>query len=110
LVEREHAVSHARHEAASLSGQADERLTHLEARLATAREEVASLRTAARGRAQEQQATIINAARAEADSRVKQSIARLADEREAASQALKATTRSLSGEIAAQVLGRPVEG
>jgi len=59
--EREHAVVHARHETDKLTHEITGRVSALETKLASAREEVTALRDAARARAVEQQNAIIAA-------------------------------------------------
>jgi F-type H+-transporting ATPase subunit b len=108
LDERDHTIAQARHDTESLTAQIGERMTSLEAKLANARDAVASLRTAARQRAQEQQAGIIGKARAEADTLVKQAVAEIGVEREKAAGTMRDTAAALSREIASRVLGRQV--
>jgi len=106
--ERDATSENARHEAARLDAAAAEQLARIEARLQEARGHVATLRQAARGRAQAQEAEIIAAARATADSRIDDALVRIRKEQSAAAASLKETAAGLARDVATRVLGRQV--
>jgi F-type H+-transporting ATPase subunit b len=106
LMEREAVVVQAKHDTEALTGQIASRMSSLEVKLSDARDEVASVRTAARQRAQEQQGAIIGKARAEADTLVRQAVAEIGVEREKGAATMRDTAAGLSREIASRVLGR----
>lgn len=108
LTEREHAVVHARHETEKLTHEITGRVSALETKLASAREEVTALRAAARSRAVEQQNVIIAAARTEAEEKLQAAVVRIAGEQKAASAVMQESAVSLSRDIASRILGRSV--
>jgi len=105
---REETVAKAVKEADELQASTEQQLQSLEDQLAAARGRVIDVHTAARGRAQAQEAEILAAARAAAEVRVSEAVAGIAIERKAAASALESTATELSREIAAKVLGREV--
>ena len=94
-------------EAESLQQAALDATADLERRLTEARREASQARTAAKAVAAEEEADILNAARQAAEAKVNEAVARIAEEKDAAATILKGTAKTLSGEIANQVLGRP---
>jgi F0F1-type ATP synthase membrane subunit b/b' len=106
LDEREATSSKARHEAHELEGAAAEQLSRIEARLAEARNHVATLRQQARVRALATEAELVAGARAQADQRVTEALAQIVTDKQAASVGLGASAADLSRDIAIQVLGR----
>lgn len=109
LEERQDASVTARREAGELSGQIEQRVATLDQKLATARDEVAALRAAARAKAHEEEARIVAEARQAADADLTEAIGRIRTSQEAAARSLRETSASLSRDIASTVLGRPVQ-
>jgi F0F1-type ATP synthase membrane subunit b/b' len=103
---RAHATVGARKEAESLQAQAAVRLAEWEAALAKARLEVTDFRAQRRAAAQAQHARIVGEARGVAEAHLSQAIEVIRAEATAARSELDATSRALSREVAAQVLGR----
>jgi F-type H+-transporting ATPase subunit b len=108
LLERDRASADARAEAMKLETAASHRLDEVEKRLAGAREQAMAVRTEARKKAADQEAGILQAARAEAEARVSSAIATITSERQIASMSLRDTASALSGDIASRILGRVV--
>lgn len=108
LDERAATVERAEHEAHDLEHAASQQVARIEEKLAAARADIAGTRQAARGRALAEEARLVAEARAQADRRVDEALDEIRRERAAASTALRASANDLSGQIAAQVLGRPV--
>jgi F0F1-type ATP synthase membrane subunit b/b' len=109
MEEREHAVVHARAEARRLDGEIELRLAEVDRRLRAARAEITELRTIARSKAAVDEATILAAARAEAEQRIAGATAEIAEQSETARRGLADASRSLADDLASQVLGRPVQ-
>lgn len=109
LQERDRSVVTAREEAKELTTRIENRTGSLDTKLRGAREEVATLRASVRGQAREQEATIIEAARTEADVKVHAAVATIRASQEEASAALREAATDLSVDIASQVLGRSVQ-
>jgi F-type H+-transporting ATPase subunit b len=105
---REDTVAKAVKEAEELEASAAHQLGTLEEKLAHAHAKVVDLHAAARTRALAQEATILAAARAEAEAKVSGAIASIATEQKAAAAALESTATELSRDIAGQILGREV--
>ncbi len=108
LDERKATVERADHEAHDLEHAATEQIARIEEKLAAARAEISSTRQAARQRALLEEGRIVAEARAQADQRVTEALEEIRRDRAAASAVLRSTSGDLSGQIAAQVLGRPV--
>jgi F-type H+-transporting ATPase subunit b len=108
LEDRTKTVDDANDEAERLASAVSERLTSLDAQLASARKEVTAIRAAARERALGAEAEILDAARRNADAVVSAAVERIQKERVEAAATLRATASSLSNEMASQVLGRQV--
>ncbi|MCA9494025.1 MAG: ATP synthase F0 subunit B [Myxococcales bacterium] len=108
LDERAHTVTHARHEAEDLESAAVEQMTRIETRLAEARAEISTTRQAARQRALGEESKIVAEARGKAETRVSQAVDEIRRDRSTAAEALRASASELSGQIAAQVLGRSI--
>jgi F-type H+-transporting ATPase subunit b len=106
--ERDATSETARHEAARLDAAAAEQLARIEARLHDARAHVATLRQAARVRAQAQEAEIVSAARTAADARIDEALMRIRAEQGVAATSLKETASGLARDVASRVLGRQV--
>lgn len=109
LDERDKASSGARAEAGRLTGQIEDRLATLDDRLKAARAEVNDLRKAARERAASKEHEILADAREQAENKVETALARIGEERKAASKTMKDTAQALSSPIAARVLGRELQ-
>lgn len=108
LEDRESAHVGTRDEANRLVSEAEERADQLQEQLSAARAEVAAARADARARAKVAESKIVDAARAESDTKVSAAIEEIGAARKAASQSIDVMAQSLSNEIAAQVLGRAV--
>ncbi|MCB9680030.1 MAG: ATP synthase F0 subunit B [Alphaproteobacteria bacterium] len=106
---REHAMIGARHEAEQLAADTEAKMAELERRLAAAREEATRLHTERRAAAIAREAEVLDAARRAAEAELDAALSTIATEATAARQSIRETAASLSGEVASQVLGRPVE-
>lgn len=106
---REQATVGARHEAHSLAHATEAKIVQIEERLGKAREASATRRAAVRQEALSAEQVAIEAARRQADGQVTAALASISQEAEAARGALQASARSLSTDIASQVLGRGVQ-
>lgn len=106
LEARESATDGARAEARSLDAKAEEALTELEARLATAREEAAAVRASTRDAALKREAEQLQAARDQAAATLDEALEELTREHEAARAEVKEMAIALSSDLADQVLGR----
>jgi F0F1-type ATP synthase membrane subunit b/b' len=84
------------------------RLTDIEARLSAARKESGDHRSAARAKAQKEEAAIVKQARAAADARVAEAVGVIERQRESASTALRSSVGDLARDLTRQVLGREV--
>ena len=93
-------------EAASLEDAALQATADLEERLRDARRAAGETRVAAKQSALSKEADILAAAREEAEAKITEAVTRIAGEKDAAARLLRGTAKTLSGEIAAQVLGR----
>ena len=93
-------------EADSFKSAANDKLAELEEQLAGARREIVEIRKHARGEAQGEEAKILAEARKAAEAEVDTAVARISKEKADASVTLRGTAKVLSGDIAAQVLGR----
>lgn len=107
--EREDAAADARAEAARLDAAVEDNLDQLEERLGTVRSELADMRAAARAEATSKQEAIVSKAQAEAEAQVDAATSRIAEEAEVARRGLSDAAKNLSDDMAAQVLGRPLE-
>lgn len=105
---REETVTKAVKEAEELDVAAQVQLDTLEQKLKVARSKVVDIHTAARARAQAQEAEILAAARADAEAKVSEAVASIAAERKTAAAALETAAIELSRDIAGQILGREV--
>lgn len=108
LDERTAASRKAREQARKLQEESEQKLADVEQRLDSVRREIVALRAGKRATALEKEAEILAVARQDAENAVNDAIARLEVSREAAAEELRATARSLSTDIAGQVLGRTV--
>ncbi|MDP2315165.1 MAG: ATP synthase F0 subunit B [Pseudomonadota bacterium] len=108
LEARANATVGARKEAEALQGKAAARLAEWDAALAAARLEVTDFRAQRRAGAQALHARVVAEARGAAEAHLSQAIAGIRAEADAARNELDATSRALSREVAAQVLGRPL--
>ncbi|MBN2799966.1 MAG: ATP synthase F0 subunit B [Deltaproteobacteria bacterium] len=106
--ERKQATEGARRYAADLHDQIAARLGELEARLGAAREANRQVRQDAKDRALRAEAAAIAAARKQAEGQVQGALVTLARDGEEARASLQTLSRTLSRDIAAQVLGRNV--
>lgn len=106
---RDAAVSGARKEALALEAQVEDKLTDLEARLATARKEAAAVRAEHRERGMAAERERVDAARAEAEGQISAAIAEIVSERDAARGSLEGMAKAISVDIAGRVLGRSIQ-
>lgn len=95
------AADHATHEAEAGASRIETRLAHARAAVTAARSE-------ARNRAHIKETEIVAEARRQADTRVTAAVREVQQNRSAAADALQASARELSSDIAARVLGRDV--
>jgi len=107
--EREDAAADARAEAKRLDAQVAQNLDTLEERLATVRSELTEMRNGVRAEATEQERAILAEARDRAEAKVDEATAKIQQEAEVARRGLADASRNLSDDMAAQVLGRPLE-
>ena len=105
---RDVATVGARKEAEDLAARAAARLVEYEAALEKARNEVAEFRSLRRAEAQKVHADAIAVARKASEVRVADAVRGLHAEAEVARGRLAQVSRTLAGEVASQVLGRPV--
>ncbi len=96
-------------EAAQLTGKIESKLAELDKKLSEAHSEVAAQRAEHRAAAAQAEASILDAARTEAEGKVSDGLARVSAARQQASDSLKGMTASLSSDIATAVLGREVQ-
>jgi F-type H+-transporting ATPase subunit b len=108
LDERTATVARAEHEAHDHQHAATEQRRRIEEKLASARADISTTRQAGRQRALAEEARLVAEARAQADQRLTEAVEEIRRDRSVASAALRASASDLSGQIAAQVLGRPV--
>lgn len=109
IEEREAFSASARSRAAELETAIADRLAQVEQRLAVARAEITELRTAERAAASQAEAEIVAAARASAEQEIATATAEIVEQSEIARRGLAEASRSLAGDMASQVLGRPVQ-
>jgi len=105
LEERDGVAAKAIDAATEMDQAAADKLVELEEKLAAARKESGDIRNAARGRAQDEEAKILAAARGAADEKVAAAVTQIAKEKKNAATTLRGTAKVLSGDIASQVLG-----
>ena len=110
LADRERNIDGFKREADLLEEEVSGKLSELEARLSEARTEAQAERARLRAEAKEAEQRILAEARDKTDELVAGARAELAADKAQASKTLEATARSLSGNIAQAILGRPVEG
>lgn len=110
LKEREEGIHGLKKTAEGLQDQVEDRVAALEEKLAQARAEAAAERGRLRAEAAVAESGILDAAHARAVQIVKEAREELARDREAARAQLAASADELSRAIAAQVLGRTLEG
>jgi F-type H+-transporting ATPase subunit b len=108
LDERAATSENAIREAHELDHDAAAATAKLEDRLLGARNQAATLRGAARQRAQVKEGELVSAARRQAEERVGAAIGQIGAERAAASATLASTANDLSSRIAGRILGREV--
>jgi F0F1-type ATP synthase membrane subunit b/b' len=106
LEAREQVRTNALTEAGALHQAADHATEELEASLVDARRTAGDARTAEKAIATEEETKILAAARIAAEAKVAAAVAKIAGEKDAAAMILRGTAKTLSGDIAAQVLGR----
>jgi len=104
LQERDGISAKALAEAEEMHQAAGDKLQLLNQKLAEARKDAGELRNAARGRAHVEETEILGAARAAADEKVDDAVAKIADEKRVAATTLRGTAKVLSGQIADQIL------
>jgi F0F1-type ATP synthase membrane subunit b/b' len=109
FIEARHAATvGARAEAEKLQATAGEQVGRYEAAVASARAEIAELRTARRAAANSEYARVVGAAREAADGQVAEAVKRLRVEHASARDEMSVSARALANDAAAQVLGRPL--
>ena len=106
LEAREQVRTNALSEADALHQAADDATTELEQSLADARRAAGESRSAEKAIATEEETKILAAARKLAEGKVAEAVAKISGEKTAAALILRGTAKTLSGDIAAQVLGR----
>jgi F-type H+-transporting ATPase subunit b len=102
------ATAGARHDAERLQREALDKAAELDKALATARDEAARLRASYVERAQESERKVVAAARSAAEARIGEAVALVRAEAAAARETIPETSRSISLDIAGQLLGRNV--
>ena len=107
--EREDAAADARAEAKRLDTEVEQNLDTLEARLADARASITEMRQGVRAEAAKAEAATLAAAREKAEAEVEAATKQIADQAEVARRGLADAARTLSDDMATQVLGRPLE-
>ena len=110
LADRERNIDGFKREASLLQEEVAGKLAELELKLAEARNLAAAERAALRQKRKQDEAEIIGAARSAVDTLLGDARGTLATEKASASKQLEATARSLSSNIAGNILGRPVAG
>jgi F-type H+-transporting ATPase subunit b len=109
LEARDHAVHGAKHEAESLGQQNQGSVAELDRRIAEANAAVGVIRRQARGRANEAEAKILAAARADAAEKTSAALEQVKAEQRGAAGAMRQLATELANDIAGRVLGRPVQ-
>jgi F0F1-type ATP synthase membrane subunit b/b' len=110
MEERDHASHHAQAEANRLDKVGQERVVELEGRLNVIRSELTAMRAASRAQAAQTEKDVVSAARAEAEARIAQASTQIAEQAEVARRGLRDAAVHIAGDMAGQVLGRPVQG
>jgi F-type H+-transporting ATPase subunit b len=108
LEARRHATIGARKEAEELQAKAAARLAEWEAALGRARNEVAEYRGQRRSAANVKYQKIVADARAVSEAHIAQAVTTIQDEAKVARGELAGAARTLSRDVATQVLGRPL--
>lgn len=106
LEEREQVGHKARADAHEMNAAANEKLASIERQVTEARKESSNVRQAARASAHQAESRILADARAQADAKVDAAVREIERARQTASITLRGATRTLSADIATQVLGR----
>lgn len=109
LEEREQATDGARKEAAALQQQAAAALARWEQELAKAQAEVTEFRAGRRQVAQQAYQAIVAEARKQAEARIAEATAQIRAEATAARAGLAPAAQALSADVAAKVIGRPLQ-
>jgi F-type H+-transporting ATPase subunit b len=105
---RDHALHGARHEADHLAEQNVGSMAELDRKMAEAQASVGAIRREARGRANEAEAKILAAARAEAAAKTATAVEAIKAEKQAAAGSMQRLAGELAHDIAGRVLGRAV--
>ena len=108
LIERTGAIKGGHDEAARIEAQIQERMSEYEAKLAEAREEIATLRAEKRADAQAKYDTVVAGARSDAEAQIESALGEINAAKEAASAQLATMSGEIADQVAGQVLGRPV--
>ncbi len=108
LIERSGAIKSGHDEAARIEAQIQERMSEYEAKLAQAREEIATLRAEKRADAQSKYDDVVSGARAEAETQIEAALGQINAAKEAASAQLSTMSGEIADQVAGQVLGRSV--
>jgi F-type H+-transporting ATPase subunit b len=109
LEARDTAVHGARHEAASLGEQNASSLAELERKTAEAQAAVGAIRREARSRANEAEAKILAAARAQAAEKTDAALVQIKSDKQAAASVMQRLAVDLANDVAGRVLGRSVQ-
>lgn len=108
LIERAGAIKSGHDEAARIEAQIQERMSEYEAKLAQAREEIATLRAEKRADAQAKYDDVVSGARTEAEAQIEAALGEINVAKKAASAQLSTMSGEIADQVAGQVLGRPV--
>ena len=106
LIERAGAIKSGHDEAARIEAQIQDRMSEYEAKLAEARDQIATLRAEKRADAQAKYDDVVSAARAEAETQIEQALGEIKVAKEAASTQLTSMSGEIADQVAGQVLGR----
>lgn len=109
LEARDHAVHGAKREAEGLAQQNQGSMAELDRRISEANAQVGAIRREARARANEAEAKILAAARAEGAEKTSIALDQIKAEQRGAAGAMRQLASELANDIAGRVLGRPVQ-
>ena len=107
-MERAAAISSGHDEASRIESQIQDRMSEYEAKLAQAREEIATLRAEKRADAQSKYDEVVASARADAETQIETALGEINVAKEAASAQLTSMSGEIADQVAGQVLGRSV--
>jgi F-type H+-transporting ATPase subunit b len=109
LDERAHATAGARHEADKLSAATTALVTRWETAIAAAQSEIADLRAQRRAAANAEYQRVVSDARRAAEARIADAAIVIRNDAARAREELRASSRTLAGDVVRQVLGRPAD-